>query len=63
VKQPAGRLDRDGLAGEVAADVIAVLEDADPSGPIDTTRDPLGARRRLLCRLDPQKTLGITLGW
>jgi len=29
VKEPAGRLDGDGLAGEVAPDVVAVLEDAD----------------------------------
>jgi hypothetical protein len=41
------RFDRDRFAGEVAPDVIAVLEDADASRPIDPSRTTLGARGQL----------------
>ena len=41
VKQPIGRLDRDGFPGQVTSDVITVLEDADATGPIDATSDDL----------------------
>jgi hypothetical protein len=35
VQQSVGGLDRDGLAGEMASNVIAVLEDADAPGAVD----------------------------
>jgi hypothetical protein len=47
VQKAIGRLDRDGLAGEVTADVIAVLEDADASVAVDTPTDDLSWRREL----------------
>ncbi len=41
VQEPVGRLDRHGFAGEVASDVIAVLEDADATGAVDAATDDL----------------------
>jgi hypothetical protein len=46
VKQPVCRFDRDGLSGEMAADVIAVLEDAEPSGAVNASGDSLLLRCR-----------------
>jgi hypothetical protein len=48
VEQPVCRFDRDGFAGEVTTYVIAMLEDADATGSVDTTRDRLGTNPRLL---------------
>ena len=41
VQQSVRRLDRDRFAGKVAADVIAVLEDADASGAVDAATNCL----------------------
>ena len=43
-QQPVRGLHHDTLARQVAADVVAVLEDADPSGTIHASRDTVARR-------------------
>ena len=49
------RLDLDRSTGEVAPDMVAVLQDRDASGPVDPSTDDLPGRGRLIvdgCRID-----------
>ena len=52
VQETVGRLDHDRFARQVTPDVIAVLEDADATGSIDSASDDFLDRRQFLFDLD-----------